>query len=217
MSETGRGGPPDHPITLPSILADGSTILVVGAFDPSRHDIPLRLLSHYGTSDDFAPVVTTLASADETIETWNRISDTENRPSIGIIDTTSEEQSIAATYGDVPTYFTPSSGDLERIVMALSELSGETRPFSGSRHLVFRSLTPILQEASTERVCQVLERIAGLRTETGLGIYGIDITAHDRATLTALADTVDGVVWIGRTNDGQFESKFHPKRRHVPF
>ena len=217
ISGVERDRSPQSPISLPGALADGATILVVGAFDPSAHAVPLRLLSQYGTSGDSAPVVTTLASADETVETWKRVSEEGMRPSIGVIDTTSEQQSIAAPYGDVPTYFTPSSGDLERIVMALSELSGETRPFGGSRHLVFRSLTPILQEASTERVCRVLERIGGLRTGSGLGLFGVDITAHDHETLASIADTVDGVVWIDRTKGGGFESEFHPKRRHVPF
>lgn len=217
ISGAERDGPANPTISLPGALADGATILVVGAFDPAGPAIPLRLLSQYGRSDDVAPIVTTIASADETIATWRRVSVEGSRPSIGVVDTTSEEQSLAATYGEFPTFFTPSSGDLERIVMALSELSGETRPFGGSRHLVFRSLTPILQEASTEQVCRVLERIGGLRTGSGLGLFGVDITAHDGATLTALADTVDGVVWIDRTNDGGFESEFHPNRRHVSF
>lgn len=217
VSSAERDGAPDHSIILPGALADGATVLVVGALDPAEYAIPLRLLSQYGEPEDTAPVVTTLASADETLETWERVSEEGDRPSISIVDTTSEEQSIEATYGDVPTFFTPSSGDLERIVMALSELSGETRPFGGSRHLVFRSLTPILHEASAERVCRVLQRIGGLRTGTGLGLFGIDITAHDRATLTALADTVDGVVWIDRAKDGRFECEYHAKRRHVPF
>lgn len=207
----------DHDITLPGTVGQGVTILVVGAFDPSGHAISLRLLNQHGTTTDEAPVVTTLASVDETIETWNAVSEKGERPSIGVIDTTSESQSIAATYGDVPTVFTPSSGDLERIVMALSELSGEARPSDGARHLVVRSLTPILQEASTERVCRVLERIGGLRTETGYGLFGVDSSMHDPGTLTALADTVDCVVRIDQRDDGQFDSTFHPNRRHVPF
>jgi hypothetical protein len=217
VSDTGREGTSGQPIPLPGTLTDGATVIVGGAFDPSEHALCLRLLAHYGRSADTALVVTTLASADETIETWDQVSVEGDRPSIGIVDTTSEEQSVAATYGGVPTFFTPSSGDLERIVMALSELSGVSPPTNGSRHLVFRSLTPIVREAPTERVCRVLERISGLRTGTGLGLFGVDIMAHDHATLAAIADTVDGVVWIDRTNDGGFESEFHPKRRHVPF
>lgn len=206
-----------QPITLPATLTDGASILVVSAFDPTEDALCLRILAQYGSSDDEALVVTTRSSADETIETWNQVSEGEARPSIGIVDTTSEEQSIAATYRGVPTFFTPSSGDLERIVMALSELSGASPTRSGSRHLVISSLTPILREASTERLCRVLQRIGGLRTGTGLGLYGIDATAHDRGTLTAIAETVDGVVWIDRTQAGEFETEFVSKRGRVPF
>lgn len=217
VSDTGHEGVPGQPITLPGTVTDGATVLVVGALDPSEHALSLRMLARYGGSADTALVVTTIASADETIGTWNQVSAGGDRPSIGIVDTTSEEQSVAATYGGVPTLFTPTSGDLERIVMALSELSGVSPPTNGSRDLVFRSLTPILQEAPTERVCRVLERIGGLRTGRGLGLFGLDVTAHDRETLTALADVVDGVVWVDRTEDGRFETAFTPKRGRLPF
>lgn len=217
VSDTGHEVTSGQPITLPGTLTDGATVLVVGAFDPSEHALCLRLLARYGRSADTALVVTTLASADETIETWNGVSVEGDRPAIGIVDTTSEEQSVAATYGGVPTFFTPSSGDLERIVMALSELSGASPPTTGSRHLVFRSLTPIVREAPTERVCRVLERIGGLRTGTGLGLFGVDVSAHDRETLTALADVVDGVVWVDRTEDGRFETEYTPKPGRLPF
>lgn len=216
-SDSEREGTPPSSIDLPGALTEGSSILVVGTFDPSEYAISLRLLGQYGKNGDPAPVVTTRSSANETIQTWEEVSSEGDRPSIAIVDTTSEEQSIEATYGGVPTFFTPSSGDLERLVMALTELSGPTQPPNGSRHLVIRSLTPILEEASPDRVLHVLQRISGLRTGTGLGLFGIDITAHDRETLTRLADIFDGVVWINRTKDGQFECKFHPQGRHVPF
>lgn len=207
----------ERSIELPSTLANGATILVVGPFDPSEHALSLRIVGEYGTADDTALVVTTRASAEETIDTWEEVAPAGARPAIGIVDTTSEEPTVTSTFGDVPTIFTPSSGDVERIVMALSELSGVAPPRQGSRHLVFRSLTPILEEAATEQVCRVLERVGGLRTGHGLGLFGVDVSAHDRETLTALADTVDGVIWIDRTSDGGFESEFHAKRGHVPF
>lgn len=217
MSDTDPEGSPSSHVTLPGALTDGATILVVGAVDPSTRAIGLRLLSRYGEPGDSAPIVTTRVSADDTTQTWDEVSVEGDRPSIGIVDTTSAEQSIEATFNGVPTFFTPSSGDLERIVMALSELSGPTRPPNGSRHLVIRSLTPVLEESSPERVLRVLERISGLRTGAGLGLFGVDVSAHDQRTLTELADAVDGVVWIDRTKEGRFTSEFHPKRRHVPF
>lgn len=217
ISDAELGRAPNPSITLPTTLAEGATVLLVGPFDPSEHALPLRLLAEYGTSNDTALVVTTRESASATVETWEQVSTRGVRPSLGIVDTASEKQSIAATYEEVPTFFTPSSGDLERIVMALSELTETMSWTRGSRHLVFRSLTPILQEAPTERVCRVIERVSGLRTGSGLGLFGIDISAHDRTTLGAIADTVDGVVWINRTETGQFETEFNPRRAHVPF
>lgn len=217
VSESNRGEAPIHQLTLPNELSDGHSILIIAPFEPSECAIPLRLLSQYGQSEDMAPVVTTLASAEKTIETWNSIAADDTRPSIGIIDTTSTQQSIAAAYGDLPIYYTPSSGDLERVVMALADLAGETPPASGNRHLVFRSLTPIIQKAPMERVCHVLERIIGLRVGTGLGLFGIDGTAHDQVTLSKIADTVDDVVWFNRTSDDELTSTYHPNRQHVPF
>lgn len=217
VSDPGSGAASQPQITLPRTLTDGATILIVGAQDPPDDAVCLRLLAQYGDRDDTALIATTRASADETIQTWERVSAADHRPAIAIVDTTSEEQSIAAAYGAVPTVFTPSSGDLERIVMGLSELSGSARPRNRSRHLVFRSLTPILEAASTERVCQVLDRIKGLRTASGFGLYGIDISAHDRDTLSTLAETVDGVVWVERTSEGGFDVTYQPNRGHVPF
>lgn len=217
VSNVDGAGVVERSIELPKTLASGATILVVGAFDPSEHALCLRIVGEYGTGEDTAVVVTTRASADETVGTWESATEKGRRPAIGIVDTTSEEQTVASTFGDVPTFFTPSSGDLERIVMALSELSGVAPPRTGSRHLVFRSLTPILEEAATAQVCRVIERISGLRTGTGLGLFGVDVSAHDEQTLTAIAEAVDGVVWIDRTSDGGFESEFHAKRGHVPF
>lgn len=217
ISDAEFEGAPDQTITLPATLADGATVLLVGPFDPSEQALGLRLLAQYGTSNDTALVVTTHESGGATVDTWEQVSKRGVRPAIGIVDTTSEKQSIAATYEEVPTFFIPSSGDLERIVMALSELTEAMPRMRGSRHLVFRSLTPILQEAPTDRVCRVLERVSGLRTGSGLGLFCIDTSAHDRATLSAVAEKVDGVVWVYRTEDGHFETEFNPHRAHVPF
>lgn len=211
------GGEGDYTIELPGTLADGASILVVGPIEPAEHALCLRLLGQYGAAGDTSLVVTTTASASETVDAWDEVAPAGDRPSIGVVDTTSEEQSIAATYGDVPTVFTPSSGDLERIVMAISELTGPSPPPGPSRHLAFRSLTPILHAAPTDRVCHVLDRTSGLRTGGGLGLLGVDVTAHSRTTLAKVAGAVDGVVWIERATDGNFRCEFHPKREHVPF
>lgn len=189
------------------------TILVAGTVEPSRHDIGLRLLCQYGHGDDAALVVTTARSADETLDRYREVCPGPDRPSLRLVDTASEQQSVTDRYGDTPVVFTPSAGDLERLVIALSDLTG---PTNGTRHLLVRSLTPLLREAPATRVCRVLERITGLRTETGRCLLGLDYTAHDRETMAALSAQVDGVLWVTQSSSGELAFEFHRSRaQHV--
>lgn len=195
-SDTPAGGKSVQIDPLPEALSGGSTVLVAYAGAPSDVAVSLRILASEGTAEDTALIVTTTESADRTIEVYTDLGTKSGRPSIGIVDTTSEHPSVSALYEEIPVVFTPSSRDLERLVMALSELSDMTLPGGGTRHLVFRSLTPILETSSPELVSTVLERITGLRSETGLGLFGIDYTAHDEETMEAMVDLVDGVLWV---------------------
>ena len=190
----------------PESLGGGSTVLVASAGDPSRYALCLRILRTRGAGADRAFVVSTTESAERTIDVYEQLEAETERPSLGLVDTVSKQQSVAALYGGTPVVFTPSSADLERLVMALSDLSGTASPSSGARHLVVRSLTPILTAAPTARVGAVLDRIIGLRSETGLCLVGLDYTAHDEETMAAVADRVDGVLWVT-----------HPTRNHLGF
>lgn len=181
---------------LPDSLSGGSTVLVATTGDPSQYAVCLRILCAQGTEEDTAFVVTTTESADRTIAVYDRLGGETRRPSISIVDTVSEQQSVSALYGETHVVFTPSPGDLERLVMAISELSDSSAPSTGAHHLVIRSLTPILKASSATRVSTVLERITGLRSESGLCLLGIDYTAHDEETMAAIADLVDGVLWV---------------------
>lgn len=198
--------------SLPDSLSDGATVLVASTGDPARYAICLRLLCQLGTATDTAFVVTTTESATQTIKTYTGLA-AADRPSLGIVDTTSEQQSVSALYGETPVVFTPSSDDLERLVLALSELSDNTSPSDGARHLVVRSLTPILESTATTRVCTILERITGLRSESGLCLLGLDYTAHDEETMTALADRVDGVLWVTHSAPKRLGFEYQPTRR----
>lgn len=197
---------------LPDSLSGGSTALVASTGDPAQHAICLRLLDWHGTAADTGVVVTTTESADQTIETYAALETETDQPSLGIVDTTSEQQSVSAPYGETPVVFTPSPGDLERLVLALSDVSETMSPSNGARHLVMRSLTPVLESAPTSRVCTVLERITGLRSEDGLCLIGLDYTAHDQETMTALADVVDGVLWITHSAPDQLEFNYQSTR-----
>lgn len=200
---------------LPEDLGDGATVLVAVAGDPSQYAVSLRVLVAQGVTEDTALVVTTTESADRTIAVYTRLASATERPSLGIVDTTSEQQSVSALYGETPVVFTPSPGDLERLVLALSDLCDNMTPTNGARHLVIRSLTPILELSSTSRVRTVLERITGLRSESGLCLLGIDYTAHDEETMTAIADLVDGVLWVTHPTPDRLAFDYQPTRgRH---
>ncbi|GAB6861194.1 hypothetical protein ACFR97_14095 [Haloplanus litoreus] len=203
---------------LPETLGDGSTVLVASAGDPSQYAVGLRLLCAQGTAEDIAFVVTTTESADRTIEVYDGLGEETERPSLGIVDTVSVQQSVSALYDEIPVVFTPSASDLERLVMALSNLVDTTPPTGGARHLVVRSLTPILEASSVDQLSTVLDRITGLRSETGLALLGIDYTAHDEATMTAIADLVDGVLWVTQPAPARLAVDYQPtSRRHSGF
>lgn len=195
---------------FPDGLTAGSTVLVASAGDPSRYAVGLHVLRRYGTADDEALVVTTTDSVDRTVETHERLCPESDRPSLGVVDTTSKQQSVSVLYGETPVVFTPSSGDLERLVLALSDLSGNGPPTEGARHLVVRSLTPILETTSTARVCTVLERITGVRSESGLCLLGFDYTAHDEETMTTVAERVDGVLWVTQSGSDRLKLEYRP-------
>lgn len=197
---------------LPDGLTSGSTVLVASASNPSRNAVCLQLLRAHGAAEDTALVVTTTESADRTIERFNDTDSEITRPTLGIVDTASEQQSVSALHGETPVVFTPSPGDLERLVLALSDLSGTRPPSNGARHLVVRSLTPILAGASTAGVRTVLERITGLRSEIGLCLVGIDYTAHDEETMTSIADQMDGILWVTRPDPDRLAFDYRATR-----
>lgn len=194
--------------SFPGGLSAGSTVLVASAGDLSQYAVDLRALCQYGQADDTALVVTTTESADRTIETYGRLCSESNRPSLGLVDTTSERQSIAAPYDETPVIFTPSPGDLERLTLALSDLSNDLSPSNGNRHLLVRSLTPILETTSVARVSTVLEQITDLRSGTGLCLLGFDYTAHDEKTMEALAEQVDGVLWVAQPSPDRISFEY---------
>ncbi|WP_336331023.1 DUF7504 family protein [Haloarcula sp. CGMCC 1.2071] len=200
---------------LPDSLSGGATVLVATTGDPSQYAVCLRILCAQGTEEDTAFVVTTTESADRTIAVYDRLGGETGRPSISIVDTVSEQQSVSALYGETHVVFTPSPSDLERLVMALSDLSDSSAPSNGAHHLVIRSLTPILKASSITRVSTVLERITGLRSESGLCLLGIDYTAHDEETMAAIAALVDGVLWVTQPSPARLAFDYQPTRgRH---
>ncbi|WP_336000359.1 DUF7504 family protein [Halorientalis halophila] len=203
----------DAPIEFPESVATGTTVLLCG-FDPTEYALGLRALAQFGGPEDDAVVVTTTRGAEPTIERYDSLAPADSTPSLRVVDMVSEGQSISATYGEVPTVFTPSQGDTERLVLALSELTGR-KVIDGERHLVVRSLSPMLSAASTARVTDVLDRISGLRTADGLAVFALDYTAHDEDTVSTVAETADRVCWVTKRADGRFETDLRSTRAAV--
>lgn len=202
---------------LPQQLATGATVLVASTGDPSADAVSLAILSERGDSSDSALVVTTTDSVDRTIETYEHLGSNDQKPALGVVDTASKQQSVSALYDETPVVYTSGPEDVERLIVALSELSGERPPADGDRHLIVRSLTPLLESTSTSLVCAALERITGLRSEEGLCLLGFDYTAHADETMAAVTEHVDGVLWVtGPTEDG-LEFDYRPTRtRYSP-
>lgn len=198
--------------TLPAALGGGMTVLVAGTVDPARHAVGLRALRRYGGDGDSAVVVTTTQGADATSDAYAAVGPDDSGPSLALVDATAGQQYVTARYDETPTASVPAPGDLERLVVALSELTATGPPSGGTRHLVVRSLTPVLRRAPTDRVCAVLDRILGLRAGDGIGVLGLDYTAHDEGTMAKLAGRVDGVLWVERRPDDRLALEFDPTR-----
>jgi hypothetical protein len=196
--------------SFPASLKSGTSVLVASAGDPAEYAVSLRILCNQGTAKDTALLVTTTENAEQTIERYEHCLPETERPSLGIVDTTSQ-QSISALYCEPPIVFTPSPGDLERLVLGLSDLSEKTAPAEGAQHLVIRSLTPILDVLSADRVETVLEKVVELRSETGLSLFGIDYTSHDEETMAAVANSMDGVLWVTQLSETGFAFDYQPR------
>lgn len=199
-------------VTFPDRFSTGATVLLASAGDPAKYAVDLHALCQYGNASDRALVVTTTESATETMAAFDRVCPESKRPSLGFVDTTSNQPSVSAIYDETPIILTPSPGDLERLVVALADLSEEKPPAQGERHLAIRSLTPILQSTSTTHVCAVLERIGGLRSGGGLCLFGLDYTAHDEETIEAVSQHVDAVLWITRDASDTIQLDYRPAR-----
>lgn len=203
---------------LPDSLTSGATVLVATAGDPSQDAVCLRVLRAQGSQADRAFIVTSTESADRTVERYRSVDRTAGCPPISIVDTVSKQQSVPALYEETQVVFTPSPGDLERLVIALTDLADRAPPTSGAHHLVIRSLTPILESSSPTHVGAVLDRITGLRSESGLCLIGIDYTAHDEETMTAIGDLVDGVLWVTQPSPDRLTFDYQSTRgRHSRF
>lgn len=188
--------------SLPESLPGVSITLIAGTDRAALNRVGLQLLARYGDMADGAVVVTTRRDAKTTIEDYASVGDSQ-KPDIAIIDTTSTEQNLPATYGEIPTAFTPAPTDLERTGMALVELSnrlcGSRRPV----HLLVHSMSDIVGDTNLERVLKLFNQTARREGSiSGQVFLSIDYTAHDKETLNRLNAVTDGVVWVEQGEAG---------------
>lgn len=198
----GDGSPRLDTSALPATIAPGSLLLVTGAVEPAERGLPLQVFQRYATPRDVGIVVTTTASAEETIEAYAPASDEDARPSISIVDTVSRGQNLTAFHRDVPTVFTPGPPDPARVSVAIANLTAQS-PSAAARHLVVRSLTPFFEADPSAPVVHRLERTFGRRSDEGLVVLGVDFTAIDGPTMEALTGLADGVVRLATSETGQ--------------
>lgn len=212
---TQQSSAPDQPVEIspenyPEKLTGGRTLIVACPGPPRQYALGLQTLATNANPEDTAIIVTTTETAERTIETFDALAGNGPHPTLKLVDTSSPDQSLSAVYDETPVIFTPSPGDLERLTIALSDLTEASQSQHGDRHLIVRSLTPILETTPTERVETVLDRITGLRTSNGFCLLGIDYTAHDEETLQTLAGHTDGILWISHSADGDLEIDYQP-------
>lgn len=215
MSNDTSADPTEPDLSIPDSIAAPATYLVTGTLDPAEHGLCLQILGRYAEPNDGALVVSTTESRTATIEQARSLCPKRPDNQFGVIDAVSRKQYISALYEAVPSVYTTTPRDLERIVLALSELTTVVRT-GGSRHLVVRSLTPSLSDTNTDDVCRFLERISGVRTGSGFTFVGLDLSAHDDAVVRELLQRVDGVLWADERTDRSITVTVRSTRA-VPF
>lgn len=198
---------------LSGLLGDGYRVLVAGSTDSVVNEVTLQLLAHVGNGLDESVIVTTARSAATTRESYAAIAERGGCPALRIVDTLSSEQSVAALYTDSPTVYVPSPIDIERLVLGVSDITDETPPATGRRHLVVRTLTPILESIPVETVIRMIDRIGGVRSPDGLSVFGCTYTSHSEADMQQLATRVDGILWIEETATGDLTFELDHQNR----
>lgn len=205
----GTGSKPLQVDPLPQAVADGATVLVATHGDPTDRAVCLHALAAHARPGDLALVVTTTESGDRTTATYEGLVAPADRATLGLVDTTAG-QSITALHAEPPVVYTPGPNAIEQLVIALSDLFERLTPVAGERHLVVRSVTPLLAALPADTVASLLARVVGLRSEGGLNLIGIDYSAHDEATMATLGDCVDGVLWATFPSADRLAFEYRP-------
>lgn len=185
-------------------LAAGRILLIAESGDLERHNLDLRLAAVRSDPSESAVFVTTETDADRMIRRYRAFADDASEP-LGVVDTVSQGQSLPATYRETPTVFVPGPHEVARVAVALSDVSRPGSARARRRHLVFQSLTPLLESVDPAVVARFVRRATRSRTIDGFSIFRVDFTAHDEATMDRLRELSDLVLWVEEAADGALD------------
>ena len=188
--------------TLPESVPPGAAILLAKPAPFDEFELPLRVVAQYTDSDECLIAATTSLTADEIIRQY-----TDNRSTgfgrFGVIDATAKHYQ-SAPYQEHPTISIQYPGELVQLTLAFWELHTAFSKSCLRTHFVIQSLTPLLLEDDLDRVVNVLQnRIERQRENSSLTVCSIQYTQHDDATMNALMQIFDGVLWVEESADGQ--------------
>ena len=150
--------------------------------------------------------VLTRGTPDDRLEEWRTHVDDRlpARASFVVLGDEMRSASAAATAANVPegteinVQTIPDPGNLTRIGIATSSVLMEWADDDRPTVLCFRSMTTLLQYASTEKVYRFFHELTGhVRAVDGIGHYHLDPTAHEEREVNTLKTLFDSVVEVG--------------------
>ncbi len=190
---------------VPALVA-GRTLVIAESGDLERYNLDLRLARRRSTPGESAVLVTTETDAEWMVRRYRSVTDGEPADSLGVVDTVSGDQNLPATYAETPTAYVPGPHEIERLSMALGDVTLPRSREVRRRHLVFQSLTPLLESVDSGVVTRFVRRTTEeSRTIDGFSIFRIDFTAHDDATMARVRELADLLLWVEESASGRLD------------
>ncbi|MDH5020314.1 DUF7504 family protein [Halobacterium rubrum] len=181
---------------FPDVFETGVTVLVLTDGAPTEYCVTLDALATFGTGSDTAVIITTATSPTRAVKSFAGRAAVSERPALKLIDTTGDRPAYGAPYDEVPVRSTTGPRDLERLLVALADHTDTAPSSPGRRHLIVRSLSPLLDANPPTRLSAVLDDFRAHRSSDGLCLFGLDYTNHDTDTIATLSEHVDGVLRV---------------------
>lgn len=189
--------PPDLPA-----LAAGQTLLVAESGDLERYNVDLRIAAARSDPSEGTVFVTTETDGERMYRRYRSVGGDDASEPFGVVDAVSRDQNLPAPHEEPPTVYVSAPHELARLSLALAELTRSRTHAARRRHLVFQSLTPLLESSDASAVARfVREATRGPRTVDGFSIFRVDFTAHDERALERLRGLADFVLWVEGSAD----------------